>query len=378
MKLLILDQFSDPGGAQQGLLELLPAFRERGWDAIVGLPGAGRLFADVRQLGFRAETIACGPYASGRKTLSDLVRFARDTPRLARHIAALAEGVDVVYVNGPRVLPAASLAHLPAPVVFHAHSFLGPGLLRMLAGRSLRRMNASVIANCEFVAAPWREYVGHVRVIYNGVASAPRHRTVDGSPRVACLSRIAPEKGHLEFLDAAALIHAALPDCRFTIYGDALFSEPGVEQYAREVRARAAGLPVEFTGWVDDPAAALAETDLLLVPSTPVEATTRVILEAYAAGTPVIAFANGGIPEVVDDGRTGRLVRSVEEMARAAIELLGDPSRRQSMSAAARECWEHRFTLERFRAEMIEALETWGQTERFRVSKARNRRPRGV
>jgi len=357
MRLLVLDQFSDPGGAQRGLLELLPAFRERGWDAVVGLPGAGRLFADVRQLGFRAETIECGPYASGRKTLADLARFGRDTPRLARHINALSEGTDVVYVNGPRLLPAAALAKLVTPVVFHAHSFLGPGPLRTLAGRSLRRMNASVIANCEFVAAPWRGYVSEVRVIYNGVGSAPRHRTVDGPPRVACLGRIAPEKGHLEFLAAAERIYAARPDCRFTIYGDALFSEPGVEQYAREVRAHAVGLPVEFTGWVDDPAAALAETDLLLVPSTPVEATTRVILEAYAAGTPVIAFANGGIPEVVDDGRTGRLVRSVEEMAAAAVELLGDPARRQSMSAAARECWEQRFTLERYRAEMIEALE---------------------
>jgi glycosyltransferase involved in cell wall biosynthesis len=358
MKLLILDQFSDPGGAQQGLLDLLPAFRERGWDAIVAMPGAGRLFADVRQLGFRVETMKCGPYASGRKTLGDLLRFARDTAPLARHIAGLAQGVDLVYVNGPRVLPAAALAHVAAPLVFHAHSFLGPGLPRMLAGRSLRRAQASVIANCEFVAAPWREYVGDVRVIYNGVGNAPRHRTVDGPPRVACLGRIAPEKGHLEFVDAAALIHAARPDCRFTIYGDALFSEPGVEQYAREVRAHAAGLPVEFTGWVDDPAAALAETDLLLVPSTLVEATTRVILEAYAAGTPVIAFGNGGIPEVVDDGRTGRLVRSVEEMARAAIDLLADPARRVAMSAAARECWEQRFTLERYRGEMIEALET--------------------
>ena len=52
MRLLILDQFSDPGGAQQALVELLPAIRERGWDAAVGLPGDGPLFEQIARAGF--------------------------------------------------------------------------------------------------------------------------------------------------------------------------------------------------------------------------------------------------------------------------------------------------------------------------------------
>jgi glycosyltransferase involved in cell wall biosynthesis len=358
MKLLLLDQFSDPGGAQQGLLDLLPAIRERGWDAVVGLPGEGELFRSVRELGFAVERIECGPYASGRKSAADVARFLRGTPRLARHIAAMAEGADVVYINGPRLLPAASLAGLRAPVVFHSHSFLPAGVMRQIAGGSLRRMGGTVIANCEFVAAAWRKYAD-VQVIYNGVGgpgAGPITRSA--APRVACVGRIAPEKGQVEFVEAAQVIHRFRPDCRFTIYGAALFAEAGAEQYEREVRAHMSGLSIEFPGWVDDVYEALAATTILLVPSTLAEATTRVILEGYAAGVPVIAFASGGIREVVEDGRTGFLARSVDEMAQRAVELLNDPARREAMSANARESWERRFTLERYRRDVLTALET--------------------
>ena len=67
MKLLALDQFSDLGGAQRMLLELLPALRERGWDVLLGLPGTGELFAKAREAGARTVAVECGPYASGRK-----------------------------------------------------------------------------------------------------------------------------------------------------------------------------------------------------------------------------------------------------------------------------------------------------------------------
>ena len=94
------------------------------------------------------------------------------------------------------------------------------------------------------------------------------------------------------------------------IYGAPLFGESAVARYAAQVRTDAEGLPVEFAGWVDDIYACMAQLDLLLVPSAGHEATTRVILEAFAAGLPVIAFASGGIPEVVDDGVTGLLAKT--------------------------------------------------------------------
>jgi glycosyltransferase involved in cell wall biosynthesis len=367
MRLLLLDQFSDPGGAQQCLLELLPAVRRRGWSAVVGMPGAGELFGCVRDFGFAARRIVCGPYRSGGKSLTDAARFAVQTPVLAAQIRRLAteSNAQLVYVNGPRLLPAIALAGLRVPVVFHSHSYLFPGAVRSLAGMALKRCDAWVIGSCHFVAEVWQPFVPDARrtVIYNGVASPDVARPPrDSSLTVACVGRIAPEKGQREFVAAAAMIRRLLPACRFMVYGAALFADDQTRRYDSEVRAAGARAGVEFAGWSAQVHEALARTDLLLVPSAAHEATTRVILEAHAAGVPVIAFRSGGIPEVMEHGRDGWLADSTEEMARLAVELLtGDTEMRAAMARSGQEAWASRFTLERYHRELLDALEKLGR-----------------
>ena len=353
MKLLFLDQFSDLGGAQQVLLEFLPAVGARGWKALVGLPGAGPAFARAQALGFESAQIPCGPYRSGRKTPFDLARFAISTPRLAAWVRRHTD-VDLIYVNGPRLLPAVALARHSAPVVFHAHSLLPAGSARRLAGESIKRAKAWVIANCEFVAEPLRAFAGErLSVIYNGVpAPYGRDHKKAPFPRVGCIGRIAPEKGQLEFVQAATLIHREMPACRFVVYGSPLF---GDSRYAEEVKARAHGLPLDFAGWCDNAYDALAKLDVLLVPSGPNEATTRVIPEAFAAGVPVVALRGGGIPEVIDHGRTGYLADTIGEMAGFALSLLRVPQ--EALIVQARASFDRRFTLARFHSELFATLE---------------------
>ncbi len=357
MNLLLLDQYSEPGGAQRCLLDLLPAVRKAGWNATVGLPGDGELFARVREMGFRCEQITCGPYGSGRKSAGDVARFVAGAPLLSREIRRLTEETraDVLYLNGPRLLPATALRPPRVPVVFHSHSLVPAGVMRELAGRSLRRLDAPVISNCRYVADSWRAFVpaDRIRVVYNGVAgqTMASRRPSTAGPKVGCIGRIAPEKGQLAFLEVARLIALCVEGCRFVIHGSALFAG---SEYEARVRAAAAGLPVEFAGWTDDVSRALAGLDLLLVPSTPQEATTRVILEAFAAGVPVIALASGGIPEVVTHGQDGFLAGSIEEMARLAIGRLQNPD--PGMADRARQTWRERFTLERYQEEMLSEL----------------------
>jgi glycosyltransferase involved in cell wall biosynthesis len=143
------------------------------------------------------------------------------------------------------------------------------------------------------------------------------------------------------------------------VYGAALFNEAGAAEYAAQVRRDAEGLPIHFAGWVDDVYRAMSELDLLLVPSAGHEATTRVILEAFAAGLPVVAYGSGGIPEVIQNGVNGVLARDAEGMAELAVVLLtGDPRRLISISHTARETWERRFTIERYHQEVLRAIES--------------------
>jgi glycosyltransferase involved in cell wall biosynthesis len=363
MKVLLLDQFSELGGAQRMLLDLLPALHASGWQPHLGLPGTGPLCSRARDLGFEVSPIDCGPYASGEKSGTDLWRFAAELPRLAKQIRGLTVQVqpDLVYVNGPRLLPAVAWARLDRPALFHAHSEISQGLARQLAGHSLARLDARVVAVSRTVAEAWRPFAGgEVSVVYNGVAGPANGAPRPGGtgPRIGCIGRIAPEKGQKEFLAAAAAIHQSLPDARFVICGAPLFDDRVAMAYEKRIREAAAGLPVEFTGWVQDAYPVMQSLDLLLVTSVWSEPNPRVILEAFAAGLPLVAFRAGGIPEIVEHGRTGFLCDTPAEMARLTIELLQNGCARLiSVAEAAREKWCESFTLERWQGRMIAEIE---------------------
>ncbi|HTM51981.1 MAG TPA: glycosyltransferase family 4 protein [Bryobacteraceae bacterium] len=364
MNILFLDQFSDLGGAQRCLLDLLPAVRERGWQAHLAAPGAGEMRRQAAAHGAELHSILCGPYDSGRKSVSDFARFIWELPRLGRQIATLAERTraSIVYVNGPRLLPAASLSS--TPLVFHCHSYLLQRYAAALAGVALA--GAQVIGSCRFVLEPLRLFVEprRMEVVYNGCAAGEYPaRPARARPTIGMIGRMAPEKGQLEFLQAVRLLP---PDFRFILCGAPLFSNPAAEAYYERVREAAVDLPVEFQGWRNDIGAALTEMDLLVVPSAPVEATTRVILEAYAAGVPVVATRSGGIPEIVEDGVTGFLAPPGDpaKLAARISAALADPDALRSVAGNARRVWRERFTLAEYQNRVLSILERVGASAR--------------
>src|ERR1700733_15298706 len=121
MRILFLEQFSELGGGQKNLLDLLPAVMNQGWSAVVGAPGSGQLFERARGLGAGTEEILLGTYADGHKTAADVARFPVDMMRLQRWIARA--DADVISVGGARLLMAASLGARQRPVVFQAQHF---------------------------------------------------------------------------------------------------------------------------------------------------------------------------------------------------------------------------------------------------------------
>jgi glycosyltransferase involved in cell wall biosynthesis len=360
MNILFLDQYSELGGAQGCLLDLMPAIVERGWTAHAAVPGGGPLVEQLRSMGVVVNEIRCGPYRSGTKRLADFLRFPFDIARQTRTIRRLLDQTrfDLVYVNGARLLPAAAIAvQGRAPIVFHAH-WRYAGTAAWLARWSLRRSGATVIACCGYVTAPLGTAEQRLHVIPNGVADCGfRERSFDAAAgfRIGIIGRIAPEKGQVEFLQAAALLAPEFPSVRFAICGAPLFSDL---RYDDEVRRRARWLPVEFLGWRDDIASVLRQLGLLVIASSE-EGLPRVLLEAFSAGVPVVAFPAGGIREALEGEQTGFLVQpsSGEALAtRIRTLMTGDPNRLRESAHNARRAWERLYNVSLFQSRITSLL----------------------
>ena len=353
MRILAVDQYGELGGAQRCLADTIHGFADRGWEVGLAAP-AGPLLNLVAPACRSTTEIECGPFASGRKTIADLRRFASQWTNLTGTLRALAGRADLVFVNGPRVLPASVRAANGLPIVFHAHSLVAQPLAARLTRWAIRLGDVFVIATSHYVAGhfPCRASL----VVHNGV-SPPRE--ISGRAgrirNVAGVGRVAQEKGQLEFVRAAHLLRSGLPEVVFTLRGTSLF---GKDRYARQVAATARAAGVAIAEWENDPAALYRSIDLLVVPSEPIENTPRVILEAFAAGIPVIAYACGGITELIEDGRTGVLVRerTPEALAAAIRQAVGHPWRMEEMAARALSAWRADFTVERFQRDICEAV----------------------
>jgi len=380
VKLLFLDQYSELGGAQQTLLDTVEAVQRNGWQARVLLPGDGPLVEAFRSLGVAAGRIPSGPYRSGSKSAADSMRFALDLKRQVRVISDLTAqcDCDLIYVNGPRLMPAAALASPGrAQVVFHSHSHVD-GIAARLVRWGVRRTAATVIGCSDSVLHALRPRVDpqNMFVVPNGVRDAGYRERVfgrGGDWRIGMVGRIGPDKGQLEFAAAAAILAREFPGARFVICGAPLFGSSS--SYFDKVRERMRGLPAEFLGWRQDVSSVLSELDLLVVPSRR-EGMARVIVEAFSAGVPVIAFPAGGIPEVVVDGETGFLTRqfTADALASRIREVIGAPEALQRVARNARQAWARLYTVPAYQECIIDLLErvapaapTESETEALRL-----------
>jgi glycosyltransferase involved in cell wall biosynthesis len=360
VRVLFLDQFSELGGAQQTLLDTMEAVRRNGWKPHVLVPDRGSLVEALQSRDVPVDEIPCGPYHSGKKSASDAIRFALDLRRQVRAIRELVAGADIglIYVNGPRLLPAAAIAGRGgAPVVFHLHSHLRGSALR-LARWSVRHVGATIFGCSNSVLEPFRTCAdaSKLHVVPNGVRDAGYRERLFDSLRIGMIGRIAPEKGQMEFVNAAALLKDEFPHAQFVICGEPLFGAPS--DYYNAVRLRAHGLPVEFVGWQQDVSRVLNELDLLVAPSIR-EGMGRMIVEAFSAGVPVIAFPVGGIPEVVIDEETGFLTRllTAEALAMRIREAIASgPDMLRQVARNARRAWAQSYTVGTYQERITQLL----------------------
>ncbi len=182
-----------------------------------------------------------------------------------------------------------------------------------------------------------------------------------GGPLLLYVGRLARVKGVHVLIEAFARIRARFPQARLVIAGSSFFAGAVRTAYEAELAELAASMgdAVVFTGFL--PRAKLKELyrtcDVVAVPSIWPEPFGLVVLEAMASGTCVVASAVGGLPEVIEDRRTGLLVPAADPdaLAAAICAVLADPALKSSLERAAAQAVARKFTWERLVGE-VEAL----------------------
>ena len=170
-----------------------------------------------------------------------------------------------------------------------------------------------------------------------------------GGSIIGVVGRLAPIKDHRTFFEAAARVVAERPDTTVVVAGD------GELRSSLESEARAMlGDRVRFLGWVQDLPALYGALDVVALTSR-LEGTPLALIEAAASGTPAVATAVGGVPEVVRDRETGLLVPPRDPVAVAAqlITLLEDPEGARRMGAEGARWVRDRFSEERLADDLV-------------------------
>ncbi len=277
-------------------------------------------------------------------TLAQAARFAS---WCRRHGVAVVQACDL-YTN-IFALPAAAAAGVPVRV--GSRRGLNPDRTRWhrLAQRMAYRFADRVVANSHAVARGMQQQglrLDRLVVIPNGL-DVSRFRPIarcGGVRHVGTLARLHPVKGLDVLVDALALLRPEAPDLEATIVGE------GPERAALERRIAERGLAgrVRLAGHRDDVAAALAALDVFVLPSRS-EAFPNAAIEAMASALPVIASEVGGVPELIEDGRSGLLVPPgrPDALARAILELTRRPERARAMGRRGRADVLARFSFDR-------------------------------
>ena len=162
-------------------------------------------------------------------------------------------------------------------------------------------------------------------------------------PLVGLLGRFIPWKGHLDLIEAFALLHAELPAARLVLVGRLGATDAGAPtDYLASLRRRIAALgiseAVDWVEWTDDMPAVMTDLDILAVPSWE-EPFGLVVTEGMAMERPVVGYATGALPELVRNGQEGELVArgDTAALAHALLTLLLDPAGRAAMGSRGRQ-----------------------------------------
>lgn len=368
MRVLQVSHTAKPGGSNSVLLSLIRHAPGGVTNACVFLED-GVVAEQARALGVPTSILPSGR-ARQVWLAPGVVRGLRAAVRQHRADAVLA------HVNKAHVYAgaAARLEGVPAAWWQHEHLQLKP-LLQRVASRVPAE---AVICSADWIAEEQRRHTrAPVHVVHPGVeagatAGEPRLHLAgqDGMVVLGVVGRLARWKRWELAVRALPLVRAAIPGVRMRIIGGA--GADADRGYGHELEAEIARLGltdvVEVAGHVDDVPTAIRELDVVVHPAER-EPWGLVVLEALAAGVPVVASAEGGPCEILRAGIDGVLVdpRDRTKLAAALVELAADPASRARMGAAGRERVLSDFTAERAAGRFWQVMRGVSRRRRSRI-----------
>jgi glycosyltransferase involved in cell wall biosynthesis len=346
------------GGAERRLARLLAGLDRSAIEQLVFL-AEGPFVEEMRSEGYPVTVLPTSARAAS------ILRAAFRLRRLLRGAQP-----DVVHADGVKAGLVSALATPLGgpPVVWVKNDFSWDGpLVRFVGSRSRTIVAVSTAVG----AALGRRARARMRVVHSGLpslsadAEAGRRRLEEAFGRpdggtVALVGRLYPVKGHRELVAVASRLRDRIPGVRMAFIGPPDPNHPEEEQeLRREIAALGIADVVAFLGFQEPPALydLVAASDVVAVVTIAqghrgMEGLGNAGLEAMALGTPVVGYAQGGVPELVGD--CGVLVPPGDRDAlAAALELLlGDEALRARLSACGRERVAEEFSV----ARMIDAM----------------------
>lgn len=360
-KILLLESVSQIGGAEKVLLQILQGLdRDRFQPITVVLARPGE---------FSREAAHFAPvyhYPIGRYRY--VYRLVQRILQLALFVRS--ERIALIHSNGTKAHIIGGLVAKLAgvPCVWRLTDL--PDLSNSLTKLARRIPAQAYTANSSFHAGRWVQVGLDSRRMVTLFSSTVRQDSLleSGRPSLdpqslrqelalpasalvtTMVGRVQRWKGQHVFLTSAHRVLEEIPDAYFLVVGDALF---GLDlEYRDELTDLVTRLGiadrVRFTGWRRDVPEILAASDIVVHASVLPEPWGNVLVEAMAAGKPVIASDAGGPREIVVPGGTGLLVPpgDAEAMAQAIIALARDPARREALGMGGRERVLNHFTAE--------------------------------
>jgi glycosyltransferase involved in cell wall biosynthesis len=360
IKLLYIIGTLDVGGAEGQLVQLATRLDRRRFEPVVCcLTSSGPHHGALAAAGVPVEVVGF----KGLRVLRHPLRVTAELSSLVRLIRRERPVIVHAFLFWAYVIGAFAARAAGSPVVIASRRSLGcfkEGAFHYLfVERLANRMTDVILANSEAVKADVirqeRVEPGKVRVIYNGVDATRYAAVADPRLRVALdipadartigvIARLIDYKGHRFFLQACREVKRRHAEALFLLMGD------GPDAPALAGLGRQLGLQdsVRFLGTRRDIPQLLSLLDVVALPSLE-EGFPNAVLEAMAAGKPVVATRVGGVPEAVIHGETGLLVPAADAgaLADAITALLDNPVRAERMGRAGRERAATTFGLDR-------------------------------